>query len=774
MRADRNLGNVVVEAALGACLALLATGLGLWLEAARPALPGTAPAAGFHTLVPDMGLAGRTNRLSIGQVERLDAQFPDLSLMGSLSRDGIAEVNDAPVELRYDLVFGPLLDQLGIHFTGRALDQSATQLPIRHTPVREVVISHALATRLHGTPEHALERTLRVANMQWPLQAGQVWEDFLIVGVAPPSFRGIDVERPADFWMGINGWSNVLFPPQQIEDVRRHFAVGALAVDSNDPAIARTRLSRALTDLGGLSPQVQLAPGAGYHPERRARFSQISQSLMTGLQALGLTLCVCAVAFALTRAERERQPDSIRRMLGERGTRWLARHLRKGATSLATVGLFTAATLWLLRQASHALPLDRALDRFLTAPAALTVIATTALLLLLLHPALMLWLRLAGPMQERRRSLLVSALFTILVCSVLFAWSFGTSGVQRLSQLLHVDLPPTSRATSTAALDSRARSWMFDRSDTRAFAEAVQPLGIALASTGPVGLPMVVLDATVETGSESARAQLPVNHVSTNYFSVIGTATRSLCGGFDTQGEDSAWVNQRFLEAYGITRDPGSARIRTHDGTVLRICGIAGNAQVANARAGLAPMLYMPLRERRHLAAAVLPTDGAQARLSLLQPLAERFFPDIVVQPARTTEAALAAQLAQEREVAALNAVLMGIAALAGFISASLLGQAAIGLNLRALATRRALGESGISLVSATLFGRRWPLRLASLALIALVLFALGHLLDAPSGGTSVALGVALAATAALIALVVGRLLRDVRDGRLLQALKSE
>ena len=721
-----------------------------------------------------MGLADRTNQLSIGQVERLDAQMPDLSLMGSISRNVIVEVGGGHVELRYDLVFGPLFEQLGIHLNGRALSRTATQLPIRETPTREVIISQALATRLYGKPELALDRTLRIANMQWRLQVDPMWEDFLIVGIASPAFLGIDVERPADFWMGINGWSNVLFPPQQIEDVRRYFVVNALAANTGDLATARTRISRALTDLGGLSPQVHLAPGAGYHPERRARFSQISQSLMLGLQAMGLTLCVCVIAFALMRAERERQSDRIRRMLGEHELRWFMRHLRRGLTSLITVVLFALATLFTLLQVSQALPLDRALNRFLTSPSALTVIAATAIALLLLHPALMLSFRFTGPAQERQRSILVSALFTALVCSVLFAWAFGTAGVQRLTHLLSIDVPATTRATSIVAFDSRARSWMFDSSDTYAFAEAVQPLDIALASAGPIGLPLVVLDALIEVAGEERRAQLPVNHVSANYFSVIGANTKPLCGAFDTQGADSVWVNRRFLDAWGLSDKHTSARIRTRDGAVLRICGIVENAHVADARAGLAPMLYVPLRERRYMAAAVLPSDGAQARLSLLQPLAERFFPEIVLQAPNTVETVLAVQMAQEREVAMLNAILMSIAALAGFISASLLGQAAIGLNLRTLATRRALGESGVSLISSTLFGRRWPLRLASGAALGLLSIALVRLLNTPSGSALIPLLVALGVTGLLIAAVIMRLLRDIRDGRLLQALKSE
>ncbi len=77
----------LVQAILGIAIALLIVGIGLWLEASAPALPGARPAANVYSVVSHLGYsATKKNHVPLAFLDASTAADPDRQWLGALSR----------------------------------------------------------------------------------------------------------------------------------------------------------------------------------------------------------------------------------------------------------------------------------------------------------------------------------------------------------------------------------------------------------------------------------------------------------------------------------------------------------------------------------------------------------------------------------------------------------------------------------------------------------------------------------------------------------------
>jgi hypothetical protein len=315
--------------------------------------------------------------------------------------------------------------------------------------------------------------------------------------------------------------------------------------------------------------------------------------------------------------------------------------------------------------------------------------------------------------------------------------------------------------------------WMYDTRSAVDFSRALAADGIALASVGPSGGVVESQRAQIRAPSMDITAVLTLNHVSVNYFPVLGIRAESYCGPFEQWLPNWVYVNRHFLREYAQQGAADRLQLIPEDAAPLRVCGVVDDAQVLNARSGLASMVYLPLQQRRHFGVAItaqLPTPEQQVQLK--NALAAQFA-DTTPGPALSVAQRLAEHLRQESQMVALNRATMLLAACIAWVSAMLLGRAAIHANLRVLGTRRALGASPWRLVAITLAGRSvllWALLAAvAVSCYSAVWRSLALTLPEAWWPTLLAIGAASLLTTTVAAL----LLRSVQDHRLIEALKS-
>lgn len=771
MRWRSSFRDNLVELALGLSLALIVVCAGLWLEAKNPTLPGTRPSALLHSVVSHLGFAlDNKNRVPIKHLDVLGTDL-GLQLSGTVSARRIIDFNGQTKEVRFDFVFGPLLQQLRVPLLGRHLSEASSSLPLASQPIREAVVSAALADQLYGSAEAALGKQLRVATMQWML-TGEDWAEYEIVGVADRRFQGTDIENPAQFWLGIDGWQDVLFPQQQIEDVRRHFGASTLTLETSAPERDAMALREALRRLGEPEATISLVPGAGYHPIRRARFADVGRTLMLGLGALTLILIICLSAFSLMRAERSRFSDHMRSVLGETPRARLLRQFRTGGMSAVVVGLAAVATLALVGLVDGVgLPLQAAITRGVQSVPIMAGVTVFGLVLASSH-ALLARRTSAIGLAGRRLASMVAILFAMLAFGLALAWFTGSVGALRLARVAASGLPLGVEDVTVTSIENSSRGWAFDPTDTRGLEQQLATVGIALASAGPVGPVIVAERGRVESQSASRSTVIPLNHVTANYFQVVGIAVRGACGPISAWGADEVYVNRRFLEAYGSAVEASDHRIRLDDGQVLRVCGVVANAHVTNARAGLAPMVYAHLNERRFMRVAV--SDGSVRAGAKLAAALPAIFPEASPGMPITVRGMLRDQLRQERGVLVLSAIVLALSVLVGSYTALMLGRAAIAMSLRALATRRALGAPLGRLISTAVLGHSAGPWVFVSALTVIAMAGIGRLVGMTADDYLAPLLVALAASAGMAVVIGLRLVAGVDEHALVNALKAE
>lgn len=706
-----------MDIALGVAVGALIICGGLWGEARYPQLPGATPNPGFHTVLTDLGYGAiRQDDVKIGQLESLASEWPNPQWMGTIRTRQIAVLPEQAVEMEIDLVFGPLLDRLAVQMSGPGLSHNSTTLPLTAAPVREIVLTRRMATRFFGTPEAALGQFLDFGTVRWRLGVDDL-AAFRVVGVVSDAFQGIDIERPVEAWIGINGWWGVLFPEQQVDDVRRSFGAHTLAVIIDDPTRFSSELQRSLADLGEPGASVVPVPGAGYHPERRLRFLILSEAVLLSLISLVLLTISCTAALAWVRSVRAIPEDFVRRAIGETPAGRGVRKLLALLPTMVVVSMSAGAVLAMARLVQpYGLPLNLAIAHALATPATwlfVAMLAVTLIIFQVMHAGEARVTAFGAHRPER----LYAALFAFVFCLLAIASYSGSIGAQRAASSLSVPLPESVLDARVIALDPKDRRWLFDRNSVTDLAHDLALSGIAMAGAGPAGGRLPGERVRMIAGDSEYPAVVHINPVGSNYFSVIGVPVPPDCGPLDRLRPDTVIANERFMERYGRGLGNQALSLRREGGEVLTICGTLADAHVGDARAGLAPVLYEALRERRHARVLVGKAAGVEA-LDEVETRITNYFPGLEIAEIGSVRAVLRTELAQERGIFLLNVALALVAGAVAMLTVVMLLNSVLEMNLRNMAIRRALGSSMWRLAIGSVFGGSPGLWLGAAALI--------------------------------------------------------
>jgi putative ABC transport system permease protein len=244
------------------------------------------------------------------------AAYDESVQMGIVRTDGSTVSADAAV------VTGNYFELLGVHpFRGRLISSQDDQ-GVSESNV--AVLSHRVWRELFGGRANALGATLRLGN-----------SSYMVVGVAPPDFSGINLDSSPDVWIPVSSviHANPLVR-MMAESVDSTFfkVVGRLkpgvtlvqARQQLGEAAIRLGAGKSLNlgwkTVGGRSvPNEWEKPGPMFEPLENTRggSSRGSIMLLFGAIALLLLLVVCDIASMLiARMERRRREVAIRLALG--------------------------------------------------------------------------------------------------------------------------------------------------------------------------------------------------------------------------------------------------------------------------------------------------------------------------------------------------------------------------------------------------------------------------------------------------------------------------
>jgi putative ABC transport system permease protein len=205
----------------------------------------------------------------------------------------------------------------------------------RNGPARVAIISDRVWRADFRANPAALGRTIHVAQ-----------QPFTVIGVAPPDFRGVDIE-PADVWIPFNAAGDSIGRIRQLNNVMDMRLTLLVNVSDADLPLTGQRVSRALKALnivGDGGAIVSLAPLAD---ALRPQSGKATVTVLRDLQGAALAILLIAVAnvtaLLLMRVAHRRRELAIRTALGSSRAR-IAAQLISESTMLA----IAAAALALL------------------------------------------------------------------------------------------------------------------------------------------------------------------------------------------------------------------------------------------------------------------------------------------------------------------------------------------------------------------------------------------------------------------------------------------
>lgn len=775
----RRVSSAALHLMAGWVLGLVVFAMGLIAEARHPALPGTTPGTPIYSGLFEFGAGlGPGRRLRLGEAEHIQAADPQGQWHVTHSRRVVVEHRGQQAQFAADFVGGDLLRALNVPVRGAGFSQAAVQLPLSAAAVREVVLSEALAFRLFGSADAALGQTLDLQTLRARFMEGGDRVSYRIVGVVLGPFAGADLERPAQLWIGINGWFGVLFPEQQLADVRTSFSAHTVSFTSEDPDSSARIAGAALQAEGLTEATVAWVPGLGFQPERRNRFLALARALSINLTALGAILLLSLVGFAWVQRQRQRGSDLIRCALGEDSAHRWRRQLLAAIPRAAWFLLGLCSLLLFGPYLLDGLPIREAIRRALHEP--------TGLALLMLSLLTVLSLPYLLSLQGRRTRIAAHGWSAAAVTPLLFGLLLAvgaigyTSGLSelRLQAALEPPLPATAREAGLIEVQAAdgSMNWMMDRTATRGAEVELAKVGVALATLPPLGGRALTWEAEIE-GRTSTRGTIQVNHVTANFFDVLGIAIEQACPSEAIANGTAAWVNRSFLRVFAPDLGAATLRVRYADlfeRADLTVCGIVADAYLNNARGSPAPVLYRPLQQRRSFEFALAADAFSAEQRGRLEGVLAEFFRNTRASLSEDVRARIRFDLAHELALARLNGGLSLAAGVLAAIAAVQLGQVALRLRLQMLATRRALGARRRHLLHVLLLPRSAVVWVTLAAVLLCLLMLVQGSLHAPMVQRLQALMIALAAISSVLAWLVYRLLAELREERLHLALRAE
>jgi predicted permease len=627
-------------------------------------------------------------------------------------------------------VSGRFFDVLGVPaFRGRMLTPADDSAAPPDGPV--AVISHAFWHRHFGGGDDVVGRQLTVQRLP-----------FIVVGVMPPGFSGVDVGRVADVILPFaaepllrgqesalqstgTSWLEIMVrlePEQTIEGanaalrgVQPQIREAVLPGLKSDPAYVARYLKSPLT----------LAPAVNGASRLRRQFETPLFAMIVAVGLVLLVACANIASLLLARALARRGEISVRLALG--GSRWRLARLLFVESLLVAIGgaglglMFARWSSALLVQQlgtwERTVSLDLAIDwRVLVFTAAVAcacaisagVAPVFAVRRFAAHEALKGAGRaVAGDQRYRVRGALVVAQiaisFVLVIAAGLFLRTFASLSQLPLGftaeplvaidmNLLASGIPPEERGARVERLREAAAATPGVRS---ASVSAVRLLtGGGWATNNRIG----VGDGPVLP--EDNRNRVWRNATTPGWFDTMGIAILS---GRDFTDRDRlgsppvAIVNEAFVRKYLAGRQPigQTLRVGVDPGRRYEIVGVAVDAVYTTPRDGMLPAMYEPIAQRdpkewSSRASAVLTVKAAAGQRASVErdvtAALTRADPALVF-TSGTFDQMLDATVTQERLVALMS----------GFFGALALLLAAVGLyGIVAHAVRARRAEIGV------------------------------------------------------------------------------
>jgi len=198
------------------------------------------------------------------------------------------------------------------------------------TPNRVVVLSHAYWERRFGSDPGVLGRTMTIDRVP-----------HTIIGVTPPEFVGLQIGRPIDVSVPIDGseernfWKSRALVVRLIPGASREAALADLNVLFQQYLAADKTLSAGARAQGFKS--LDLAPSSSGLPELRDRYGKPVQAMLAIVLTLLLLACANLASLFLARAAGRRRDLSLCLALGASRTR-LARQLLSETVLISIAG----------------------------------------------------------------------------------------------------------------------------------------------------------------------------------------------------------------------------------------------------------------------------------------------------------------------------------------------------------------------------------------------------------------------------------------------------
>jgi predicted permease len=596
------------------------------------------------------------------------------------------DLGGTPERVRGEMVSGNYFSSLGVK---PALGRLVSPEDDRPGAAPVAVLSYGLWQRGFGSDPKVLGGSLRLNG-----------NPFVVLGVAPPRFRGLELEKKTDLWIPI-AQSPLIYPqgPSPLEQRalglwrlvgRLRTGVRLEQASANLAAIGQ-QLNQQYPGRPPRNPLLMTAIETTFSPADRSAVSHLVGLLMAVVGLVLLIACVNIANLMLARTARRRRELSVRQTLGaDRGR--LVRQLLTESMLLALLGAagglaLAYATLPFL--ARFQLPSEIALDLDLDGRVlgfAIVLALVTGLLVGLApalrasRPDLVSALKdTPAPGQVRGlglRSLFVVAQVALCLVLLISAGLFLKS-LQRL-QAIDPGMEPENLATISIDLGAAGYSEEQGKAFYRQLLERIGHIpgvrAVSLGSALPIeGDFSAVPFFSDEIPEAREGIKINVNLVAPDYFRAIGLP---LLQGRDFTSADAGppsvgIVNQTLAERFWPGQNPIGKRLRFSgsDGAMLEVIGVAANGKYTSLREQPQPFIYLPYLQVYELFAT---TKHLLVRTSI-EPA--RLFADIrrevqtlngslPVFDSETMESHLATFLAQERQTALLLLLLAGLALL--------------------------------------------------------------------------------------------------------------
>ncbi len=577
------------------------------------------PAPGVHPARPVVSVF--TSDFSSGSYG--ETSYEDFLSMSSDTRvfaelaaldDGIVaplRVGEDVQRVRVARVTASYFDVLGVKVSnGRAI----TDVDTNPAATPAAVISDGLWRRAFGSNPLAVGSTI-ILNAR----------AHVIVGIAPPQFRGLNLGRSLDVWVPL------VRTPQDNRQNRGLNVIGQLRDDASLPA-ARAELTALAVRLAHEYPETNLGtlerpkeprpfaivPARRIDPDQRGQVVAVAAVLMGGVGLVLLLACANVASLLLARTTTRTREIAVRRALGAGSGRLLRQLLTESAVlALLAAGLGLLFAAWTADVLPSFFPAEQAalLD---AAPGwrvmlfALALAAVAALLVGLLpavravRPPLAASLRgAAGDITARSASRARTVLVAMQVAIACVLLVTAALLVQSVANQRHADLGFSTRNALLLSVDvpstMEASAGMHFYEEVRERAAALPGVtDVAWVRTLPLALgPRRGFWPEGYVARSGEDLELNYNAVSPSYFSAIGTGV--VAGrAFDNRDRAGAApvviVNDVLAKRF-FRGSPVGRHLKDSAATVLEIVGVVRSSKYLSVSEPAPPTVYYPLAQ---------------------------------------------------------------------------------------------------------------------------------------------------------------------------------